>query len=61
MKEYKVIEDISGGIGVKFNRDLISEASVSKTSVEGGEKHNPLLSVFASVPKPFGGGQRYLI
>ena len=61
LKELKVIEDLSGGIGVKFNRDLISEASVSKTSVEGGGKHNPLLSVFTSVPESPGEGQRYLI
>ena len=61
MKEHKVIEDLSGWIDVEFNRDLISEASVSKTSVEGGGKHNPLLSVFTSVPKFLGGGQRYLI
>ena len=61
LKEHKVIEDLAGGMGVEFNRDLISEASVSKTYVEGGGKHNPLLSVFTSVPKSLGGGQRYLI
>ena len=46
---------------MKLNRELISRESVLKTSVEGGEELNPLPSVFASVPKPFGGGQRYLI
>ena len=46
---------------MKLNRELISRESVLKTSVEGGEELNPLPSVFASVPKPFGGGQKYLI
>ena len=45
LKEHKVIEDLSGGIGVEFNRDLISEASVYKVSVERGGKLNPVLSV----------------
>ena len=61
MKEHKVIEDLFGTIGVKLNRELISRESVLKTPVEGGEELNPLPSVFASVLKPFGWGQRYLI